>query len=304
MAASRTSTNSTNVRSMMALQSTRWGMGALARFAPTLALRWLESLFLSPQRHPWPAAEKPWLQSAEQANLHTAGLPISEWDGQPMCVYRWGEARRGKVALMHGWSGRATQFHVLIAPLVAAGYQVVAIDAPGHGGSAGSYSSVVHFANALSRLVSNEGPIDAVVAHSLGGAATIYALSSQRLDVGRVVLIAPSADVGAYARYVGRLLHLGGGLLSKLQHRMETRFGITWADLNAVTRAATLRQPALIVHDQGDAEVSVEAGRAIAAAWPGAALQLTQGLGHRRILRDEGVAALAVDFILAGEAQR
>lgn len=248
-------------------------------------------------RHAWPAAELPWRASAEQATLHTAGMPIDDWDGLPMRTYRWGEARRGKVVLMHGWSGRATQLHAFIAPLVAAGYQVVAIDAPGHGASGGRQASVLHFANAVSRLVRNEGGVNAIIAHSLGGASTIYALSAEALPVERVVLISPSADLGAYARYVGRLLRLSAGLLSQLQQRMETRLGLEWDDLNAITRAGTLRQPALIIHDQGDKEVPAATGSAIASAWSGATLRLTQGLGHRRILRDPAVVDSAVQFI-------
>lgn len=301
MATAHLPINSTNVRSLIALQSTRLGLGAMARMSPSLALRWLEKLFLSPEKHPWPEAEKPWLASAQISELRTAGLPLSEWDGKAMRVYRWGEARRGKMVLMHGWSGRATQFHKLIGPLVEAGYQVVAIDAPGHGGSEGDRSSVLHFVNALVRLVRNEGRIEAIVAHSMGGAATINALRMANLDVGRVALIAPSADLGAYARYVGRLLRLGSGLLAKFQQRVETRFGIRWADLNAVTHAAHLRQPALIVHDQGDREVSAETGSAIAAAWAGSRFQLTQGLGHRRILRDDEVVRRVVAFVTEAE---
>jgi pimeloyl-ACP methyl ester carboxylesterase len=291
--------NSTNVRNLIALGTVRIGMGALWSTLPQVALQWAERLLLSPTRHDWPAAELPWRDAAQTGTLHTAGMPVDGWDGIPMRTYRWGEAKRGKVALIHGWSGRATQLHAFIAPLVAAGYQVVAIDAPGHGASGGNRASVLHFANAVTRLLRNEGGVEAIIAHSLGGASTVYALSSETVHAGRVVLISPSADLHAYARHVGRLLRLDGRLLRQLQQRMETRLGLLWDDLNAITRAATLHQPALIIHDQGDKEVSAATGTAIASAWPGASLKLTQGLGHRRILRDADVVDAAVRFITA-----
>ena len=54
-----------------------------------------------------------------------------------------------------------------------------------------------------------------------------------------------------------------------------------------------------MVHDQDDAEVRWAEGAAIAAAWPGAELLTTRGLGHRRILRDPAVVAHVTDFIAA-----
>ena len=55
---------------------------------------------------------------------------------------RWGES--GPVALMlHGWAGRPTQFASLVPPLLAAGRQVIALDAPGHGESPGQTGTLM-----------------------------------------------------------------------------------------------------------------------------------------------------------------
>ena len=43
-------------------------------------------------------------------------------------------------------------------------------------------------------------------------------------------------------------------------------------------------------------------GAAVAAAWPGARLIETSGLGHRRLLRDEAVVAQVSSFIAASPA--
>lgn len=289
--------NSTNVRNYIALNSLRAGLATTARLSPELALAWTEKLFFTPPRHDWPQAEREWLARAEQGTLHTAGMPVPEWDGKPMRSYRWGEARRGKIVVQHGWGGRATQFQAFLPGLLDAGYQVIAIDAPGHGASAGKRASLIHFAQALTRLVRNEGAIDGLIAHSLGGAASIYALASEGLPVGRVALIAPSADVAVWARQVSGMLGLSSELQVRLRTRMETRFGLQWDELNAIRRAAELQQPALIVHDRGDKEVAAQAGIGIASAWVGAQLQLTEGLGHRRILKDAAVVDSVLRFM-------
>ncbi|HEY9102757.1 alpha/beta hydrolase [Chitinimonas sp.] len=271
----------------------------LSRLAPKLAVAWAERIFLTPPRHDWSEVERPWLASAQRAWLHTNGLPVAAWNGRPMQTYRWGENRRGKVALLHGWAGRATQFHALVEALVADGYEVVAIDAPAHGASPGRQASLLHFAQALARLVRNEGGVDAVIAHSLGGAAAVYAMARYRLPVGKLALLGPAADVAVYARQVGAALDLDAEQMAALRYGMETRLGVQWAELNAVSRAAELRLPGLVIHDRDDKEVDHQAGAAIAAAWPGAQWHLSQGLGHRRLLRDSAVIAQVRTFLAA-----
>jgi pimeloyl-ACP methyl ester carboxylesterase len=54
-----------------------------------------------------------------------------------------------------------------------------------------------------------------------------------------------------------------------------------------------------VIHDRDDAEVPVANGEAIAAAWPGAQLVTTGGLGHTRIVHDPQVVARAVAFVTA-----
>lgn len=299
MQAVTASLNSTNVRKIITLNSLRWGVSLLSRLAPGAAVAWAERIFLTPPRHDWSKPERPCLAQAERGWLHTNGLPVAAWNGRPMQTYRWGENRRGKVALLHGWSGRATQFHALIEVLVAEGYQVLAIDAPGHGASPGRQASLLHFAQALVQLVRNEGGVDAVVAHSLGGAAAVYAMARYRLPVGKLALLGPAADVAVYARQVGTVLDLDARQMTALRQGMETRLGVQWAELNAVSRAAELDLPGLVIHDRDDKEVDCQAGAAIAAAWPGAQWHQSEGLGHRRLLRDPAIIARVQAFLAA-----
>ena len=55
--------------------------------------------------------------------------------------------------------------------------------------------------------------------------------------------------------------------------------------------------PLLIVHDRQDETVAWDDGVAIAAAWPGARLVTTSGLGHRGVTHDADVVRQAVSFV-------
>ncbi|HXH03284.1 MAG TPA: alpha/beta fold hydrolase [Candidatus Competibacteraceae bacterium] len=272
-------------------------MGLLARLAPERALSQAERLFLTPPRHIWPPLERPWLAQARRQALLLQDMSLPEWNGQHLALLRWGEARAGRVVLLHGWGGRATQLHAFIPPLLAAGFEVIGVDAPGHGLSEGRYSSLLQFVHALQQAVAAlEGPVEAVIAHSLGAAATAYAIS-RGLPVARAVLIAPPVDLTAYSRVFAYHLGLPETLRAQLQRRLEQRFGIPWAELDARRAATGNRIPALILHDRQDREVPHAAGAALAAHWPGARLLSTEELGHRRILRHPQVVAEVMAFL-------
>jgi pimeloyl-ACP methyl ester carboxylesterase len=80
------------------------------------------------------------------------------------------------------------------------------------------------------------------------------------------------------------------------------------ADFDAVGRAKARTRseppldeaqlpPLLVIHDREDKQIPFGMGKAIAAAWQGAELLSTRGLGHNRILRDPEVVRSAIDFI-------
>jgi len=58
---------------------------------------------------------------------------------------------------LHGWGGRSDQLAAFVPPLLAAGFSVVAPDAPGHGDSTGGASSVLAFADALEAVAARVG---------------------------------------------------------------------------------------------------------------------------------------------------
>jgi pimeloyl-ACP methyl ester carboxylesterase len=179
---------------------------------------------------------------------------------------------------------------------VRAGFTVVTFDAPGHGASSGRRTSLFEFARALRAIVEAFGPAEAVIAHSLGAAATARALG-EGLSVGRVVFIAPPADPVDWTRRFADRWGLAPEVVGAMQARSERRLGVLWSDLNVPRLASALAIPLLVIHDRADHEVPCSDGAAIAGAWPNARLLATHGLGHRRILRDASVVEEAVSFV-------
>jgi len=188
-----------------------------------------------------------------------------------------------------------------VAPLVAAGRTVVAFDAPGHGTSNGNRSSLPHFAWALRSVaaaVSDNAP-DAIIAHSLGCAATTLALR-EGLTAGRVVFISPPLNPADYTNRFGDILGLEAEIIDRMRMRIEERFLRKWSDYSLAETARTMTAPLLVIHDRDDQDTLWSEGAALAGAWPGARMMSTEGLGHRRILREPSVIEAAAEFVSTG----
>jgi pimeloyl-ACP methyl ester carboxylesterase len=275
----------------MTLAFTRAGLAVGARIFPALAARWAERLFFTPPR---PRASRTRMPvGAQRLEIAFGGASVR------IAVWSWGSGPI--VYLVHGWGGRAEQLGAFVAPLLARGFRVVAVDGPGHGASPGRRSSGPEIGRALAGVAAQLGPAAGVVAHSLGAAAVTFAMR-EGLTVGRAAFIGPPADPLVWVDTFARKLGLGPSVMSEMKRRSEARINARWEDLPIVPlRGVATPPPLLVVHDRDDREVSWNDGVSVAAAWPGARLVETQGLGHRRVLRDPSVVAAVSAFLAADE---
>lgn len=200
------------------------------------------------------------------------------------------------ILLVHGWGDRAARLGAFIGPLVTAGHRVVGVDLPGHGDGAGQTNGY-ELAAALLAVGKHLGGLHGIVAHSMGALVTTKALSDG-LDARSVALIAPAVRLEHALERFTTQLRLPPKAGVGLRGTIEERFGPeVWTGFAGDRIAKDLSVPALIVHDEVDQQVDVVDAKTLAAAWPDAQLVTTQGLGHRRILRDRGVIDRAVSFL-------
>jgi len=270
----------------LVLSAVAVGLRTAQVVSPDLAGRWAERLFFTPPHRP--------LTAAEEALLGRARAFRVEVEGRPVCAWQWGSGP--VVLLVHGWGGAGGRFSAFVEPIVAAGFSAVTYDGPGHGLTGKGRSSAPELARALAAVVRAVGSPYGVVAHSLGGAVTGLALADG-LAPRRVVLLCPVADPAAFVDRFAEQLKLSPRTMAALRARSERRIRFDWNHLPVVPIAARATMPALVVHDRGDETVSVQEGQAIAAAWPGAELVLTDGLGHRGVLRAPAIVQRAVSFV-------
>lgn len=258
------------------------------RLHPRLARRALLRLWLTP-----------WVHRSTRRPITDLPVDLRPWslrhDGTTLHGFTGGEGPT--VVLVHGWAGRAADWRHLAADLVDAGFRVVAPDLPAHGATAGRTTDAFALGRAAATVLHYERPV-AVVAHSMGFPIALGALEEGAPAPETLVTLAPGRRMLRALERFAAQARLAPALVDELHRANQARFGDdVWAVLDVDRVVGDLAPAGLVIHDADDEDVPVSDGEAIAGQWHDATFVRTDGLGHRRILRDARVRGLVVDAL-------
>ncbi|MEO0469700.1 MAG: alpha/beta fold hydrolase [Bacteroidota bacterium] len=210
--------------------------------------------------------------------------------------YMWGSGEK-RVLIVHGWHSHALYFGTMIESLLAAGYQVMAFDFGAHGRSDGVYTNLPDFIDQLIHVLNRTGVPYAVIGHSLGAVASLFALTEYEGKMPeRIISIAPPPRATTFFRQFSDAL---GGNDAIYQHFIEHTAKTVGRDIREfqLDRLGPMLpfDRMLHLHDLKDQAVSLEDVQQLLASWPEVAHHFTEGYGHNRILQ----APEACDHILS-----
>jgi pimeloyl-ACP methyl ester carboxylesterase len=263
----------------------RFALGTSERVWPSLAVRAATRLFGTPLPPKWLNRRAAW----------DTTWRVDHWpfEAANITLYSQPVAPHGPIALLvHGWGGHARQMLPLAEALAQQGLRPVLLEMPAHGRSAGSVSNLPQFTRAIdyavNRLAQEGHSVRVLAAHSLGASAAAFSVS-RGLPVEKLVLIAPPASPRDYTRYFAQVFGLSEKTRAAMQRGFEAREGILMQQLEPDAVGPRIKVPTLVVHDREDSINRFADGQAFAHAVRGAQLLATQGLGHRKVLKDAGV---------------
>lgn len=281
------------------------------RVAPQLAGRAAFELFCrTPSRANLTAGEKRAVKRAadfmDQARHHR--VPMRSGCAMVHEFRPEGAAAQGTVLVIHGWRSRTEYMRAVIEGFRGAGYRVLSLDLPGHGGSLGRRLNMANAVEAVRTAADWFGPFVAMVGHSFGGAVAVNAAVGSvsgfaPVAVDRLVAIAsPSSMPKLFAEF-GRQLHLGPRSQSVVEAQVERLTGRPIQEFDSARQLLRTPLPTLVVHDHDDREVPADEAANAARAGAHVRLHMTRGLGHRRIIADPDVVRTAVDFVQAARQE-
>jgi len=189
------------------------------------------------------------------------------------------------VLAMHGWGANASSMWPVVAPLHAAGFAVLLIDARCHGCSDDEdFTSMPRFAEDIAtglhwlRSRKDIAPDRlALLGHSVGAGAALLHASQQR-DVCAVISLSVFAHPREMMRRFLSANHipypvLGWYVMRHVQRVIGTRFD----DFAPLTTLARVTCPVLLVHGRDDTTVPLEDARRLQATAPRSRLLLVDG---------------------------
>lgn len=253
----------------------------LQSVSPRLAARVAFWMFLKPQRRELAQSDAAFMAAARMHTIPSAADRVQ--------VYEWGSGSR-TVLIAHGWGSRASRFAPLADVLVARGWRVLALDAPGHGISPGRSSSLPQFIAALDAIADRLGPVHALIGHSLGALAIVCARQDSApawfSALRKVVLISMPSGAPFLVEAFNGMFGIKPATAHHMRELFRRRFGADPAFFIAAPAAAIRGVPTLVIHDRGDDIVPFAHGEELLPALGNARLLTTEGLGHSALTRD------------------
>lgn len=285
--------------------------GAVERIAPQLGGRAAFELFCrTPNPNRLTDGERRAIARAanfmDEARHHRLNV-----DGRCVMVHEFrppqGRERAGTVLVLHGWRSRTEYMKGLILAYRDAGFRVMSLDLPGHGGSSGRRLTMVSAIRAAQVAGEWFGPFSAIVGHSFGGAVAVNAVAGAvagipPLAASRLILIAAPSSMPEIFDNFGRFLKLGPRTQSAVAEQVRRIAGRPLDDFIGSRMLAEAGVPTLVVHAPDDREVAPVHAEMYASAGDHVRLHWAPGLGHRRILSDPRIAAEALAFVVRAGA--
>ncbi|RBL92165.1 alpha/beta hydrolase [Chitinophaga flava] len=280
----------------LSLRMTAFLLSGLSKPFPGLTARLFYRLYCTP-----PGTKMRSTHQELRDTAHAGNLTVTRYafDERPMKIntYRWGSSDK-KILLLHGWGGSPFHFKQLIGTLVQQGYQVVAYDAPAHGGSDGKRTNLVQWTHVLEQVMTQEGPLYAIIGHSLGGLNAALTLSRKKVQVPRLVMLSSALSAPVFFNEALRLFKIHPVVMPPLQQLIRKRLK---EDLNEMDLHRYINQikagKIFIAYDTSDTLVDEKEITAFVEQYPSIhALRIT-GDGHFRIMRQEPVIRGVMQFL-------
>lgn len=280
----------------LSLRATAFLLSSLSKPLPGITARLFYRLYCTPPSRKLRPVQLEMRKTARVEQVSLTGYPF---DNTPLRIttYRWGSAPR-KVLLLHGWGGSPFDFRHMVTALHDSGYEVLTYDAPAHGDSSGKRTNLIQWMHVLQQLISREGPVHAVIGHSLGALNAALTMARKDTQVPRLVMMSSALNAPAFFQEAFDLFRIDAGVMPVLQRLIRDRLHEDLEEMNLFRYISRIKSDRiLIAYDTNDQIAKAGEIDAFVQAYPGIHPLKISGEGHFRIMRDEAVIKGVLEFL-------
>lgn len=255
-----------------------------------LVTKYCAKILATPLHFKVPEREEMMQKSAKITNVNIASLQ------KEVAIYEYGYSKQ-KVLLVHGWSGRGTQFYQLADKILEHKMMVISFDAPGHGLSKKNSCDFNDYIETIHYLNMKYGPFHAVIGHSFGGMAISYAVSINKLVANKLILIGTENSTYDITKAFIQKMKLPLKITDFLRDYYKDLYHIDTKEHTVENAAKKIDNPTLVVHDSDDKFVPVSSAFVIRQSLKHGVLLITNGLGHHKIFKNSKIIQKMINFI-------
>lgn len=244
------------------------------------------NLFCSPRKGRVLPHQKEYLEAAKDKTIQMDTIQIQ--------TYNW-SGYKETVLLLHGWESNVFRWKNLIEKLQESNFNIIAIDAPGHGNSSGNILNVPLYTECTNVVIGTYNP-SFVIGHSMGGMTTIYnQYKYPNPGIKKLVSLGSPSELSELMDHYQNLLSFNDAVLMELEKYIYDLYKIEVHEFSAAKFSRQIYQEGFIVHDELDTIAPFSAAERIHGQWKNSSLLRTSGLGHS--LHQEEVNQRIIDFL-------
>lgn len=203
-----------------------------------------------------------------------------------------------KILICHGFDSLSYRFEMYITLLLQEGFEVLAFDAPAHGLSSGTQITLPLYCDTVLEMHKRFGPIDGIIAHSLGGLGAGLALEKiEDHKNKRFVLIAPATESWRAIHTFFNHIKVSNSVKEEFEKLIVGLAGYpsSWYSVSRIMEQITT--PTLWVHDKEDTITPFDDMKhMLEKNLPHIEFEITQGLGHS-VYRDNKIAKRVASYL-------
>lgn len=267
-------------------------IGAIINFIgfmfPSYAVELAIKIFSTPKKGRLNEKESTYLKSAIQEDIVYNGISIR--------TYHWKGAKE-TILLAHGWESNTHRWKSLIERLKSFGYNIVALDAPGHGASGNKTFNALLYSECM-HLVAKKFNAEIVIGHSVGGMSTIFFQHKYQLpSIKKLVLLgAPATITDIFKSYVS-MMGYNNKIAEGINHYVLKHYNHLPEHFSVANFSKEIKNKGLIIHDKKDRIIPFTDGLKIQQSYEDAQFIKTVGFGHG--LKSRKIYDYVLDFLNA-----
>lgn len=194
-------------------------------------------------------------------------------------IYQW-KGPKDTILLVHGWESNSSRWRNKIEKFHKEGYNIIAIDAPAHGGSGSDSFDAILYSEFIN-VVSQKFKPTIFVGHSVGAMSIIFFLHKKNYsDAKKIVLLgAPSTFAAIIERYK-KIMGFRNKIDKGIDRYIKLTFGHPPSYYSTANFIKNIDCRGLIFHDKRDPVIPYDDALEIDLQFKNSKLISTEGLGH------------------------